>query len=40
MTTTICRLYDTYADAEGSVRRLENAGVPHSDISIVANSRK
>ena len=38
MTTTICRLYDNYADAERSVSRLENAGVPHSDISIVANN--
>ena len=38
MTTTISRLYDTYADAERAVTRLEEAGVPHSDISIVANN--
>jgi hypothetical protein len=38
MTTTISRLYDNYADAQMSVSRLENAGVPHSDISIVANN--
>ena len=38
MTTTISRLYDNYSDAERAVRRLEDAGVPHSDISIVANN--
>ncbi|WP_061027891.1 general stress protein [Bradyrhizobium sp. CCH5-F6] len=38
MTTTISRLYDNYADAERAVTRLEAAGVPHSDISIVANN--
>jgi hypothetical protein len=38
MTTTICRLYDNYSDAQKSVTRLENAGVSHSDISIVANN--
>lgn len=38
MTTTISRLYDTYVDAERAVTRLEAAGVPHSDISIVANN--
>lgn len=38
MTTTISRLYDTYSDAERAVTRLEGAGVPHSDISIVANN--
>ena len=38
MTTTISRLYDTYMDAEAAVSRLEAAGVPHSDISIVANN--
>ena len=38
MTTTISRLYDTYADAERAMTRLEGAGVPHSDISIVANN--
>ena len=38
MTTTISRLYDTYADAQRAVSGLESAGVPHSDISIVANN--
>ena len=38
MTATISRLYDTYADAQKAVSRLETAGVPHSDISIVANN--
>jgi hypothetical protein len=38
MTTTISRLYDNYSDAERAVTRLEAAGVPHSDISIVANN--
>ncbi|PDT88183.1 hypothetical protein CO669_21375 [Bradyrhizobium sp. Y36] len=38
MTVTISRLYDTYADAERAVTRLEGAGVPHSDISLVANN--
>src|SRR5215208_6016838 len=38
MTVTISRLYDSYADAEKAVTRLESAGVPHSDISIVANN--
>ena len=38
MTTTICRLYDHHSDAEQAVRRLEGAGVPNSDISIVANN--
>lgn len=38
MTVTISRLYDSYIDAERAVQRLEAAGVPHSDISIVANN--
>ena len=38
MTVTISRLYDTYTDAQTAVRGLEAAGVPHSDISIVANN--
>lgn len=38
MTITISRLYDSHADAERAVTRLEGAGVPHSDISIVANN--
>ena len=38
MTVTISRLYDNHNDAQQAVRRLESAGVPHSDISIVANN--
>jgi hypothetical protein len=38
MTVTISRLYDNYSDAQAAVRGLEAAGVPHSDISIVANN--
>src|SRR6187397_181389 len=38
MTVTISRLYDNYNDAQRAVQRLEAAGVPHSDVSIVANN--
>jgi hypothetical protein len=38
MTATISRLYDHHSDAERAVTRLEAAGVPQSDISIVANN--
>jgi hypothetical protein len=38
MTLTISRLYDNYSDAKRAVGRLEAAGVPHSEISIVANN--
>ena len=38
MTITISRLYDNYSDAKRAVGRLEAAGVPHSEISIVANN--
>jgi len=38
MTVTISRLYDSHNDAQQAVQRLESAGVPHSDISIVANN--
>jgi hypothetical protein len=38
MTVTISRLYDNYGNAQRAVARLEAAGVPHSDISIVANN--
>jgi hypothetical protein len=38
MTVTISRLYDNYSDAQQAVRALEGAGLPHSDISIVANN--
>src|ERR1700709_2086750 len=38
MTVTISRLYNNHTDAEQAVKRLEAAGVPHSDISLVANN--
>jgi len=38
MTVTISRLYDDYATASRVVSELESAGVPHSDISIVASN--
>jgi len=38
MSKTITRLYDDYADATAAVRDLEALGIPHDDISIVANN--
>lgn len=38
MTVTISRLYDSYANAQRAVSGLEGAGIPHGDISIVANN--
>jgi hypothetical protein len=38
MTKVISRLYPSYERASQAVRDLETAGVPHSDISIVANN--
>jgi hypothetical protein len=38
MTKTITCLYDTYDEAARAVRSLETAGVPDSDISLVANN--
>jgi hypothetical protein len=38
MTATISRLYDNYTAAQSAVQRLETAGVPQSEISIVANN--
>jgi hypothetical protein len=35
---TISRLYDNYDEASRAVAELERAGVPHSDISIIANN--
>jgi hypothetical protein len=37
MTQTITRLFDHYQDAEAAVREIERLGVPHSDVSIMAN---
>src|SRR5947199_5974781 len=36
--TVVSRLYDNYSDAARAVSGLERAGLPHSDISIVANN--
>jgi hypothetical protein len=38
MTQTVSALYDTYDGAHSAVNALEAAGIPHSDISIVANN--
>jgi hypothetical protein len=38
MTITISRLYDSYPQAQAAVNSLESNGVPHADISIVANN--
>ncbi len=38
MTQTITGLYDDYASANAAVSALEGAGIPHSDISIVAHN--
>jgi hypothetical protein len=38
MTKTVSALYDTYSEASSAVSALEAAGIPHSDISIVANN--
>jgi len=35
---TITAFFETYEDASEAVRRLETAGVPHRDISLVANN--
>jgi hypothetical protein len=37
MTRTITAMFDRYSDAATAVSRLEAAGVPHSEISIVSN---
>lgn len=36
--TVISRLYDNYSDAARAVGELERAGIPHDDISIIANN--
>lgn len=38
MTRTVSALFDTYATASSAVSALEAAGIPHGDISIVANN--
>ncbi|MFE1598299.1 hypothetical protein [Methylobacterium sp. ID0610] len=37
-TRTLSALFDSYDDAAAAVRKVEAAGVPHSDISIVAGN--
>lgn len=38
MTPAITRLFDRYEDASAAVAQLEAAGVPHHDISLIANN--
>src|SRR5437588_6091234 len=38
MLITICRLYDSYADASQVVLALEAAGVPPSEASLISNN--
>jgi hypothetical protein len=40
MSKTITRLFDDYADAKAAVAELERIGVPHNDLSIVANNTR
>jgi hypothetical protein len=40
MTKTLTGLFDHYNDARRAVQDLEAAGVPHADISIVANNAR
>jgi hypothetical protein len=35
---TVVGLFDEYLDAEGAIRDLETAGVPSTDISLIANN--
>jgi hypothetical protein len=35
--TTVCRVYDSYAQARAAVDAVQGAGVPAADISLVAN---
>jgi uncharacterized protein (TIGR02271 family) len=37
MKRTITAMFDGYRDAAEAVRRLESAGIPHADISIISN---
>ncbi|QDZ06835.1 hypothetical protein FPZ24_04540 [Sphingomonas panacisoli] len=39
MTKTVTRLFDNYSDATNAMRELEQLGVPHDNLSIVANGR-
>jgi len=39
MSVVVTRLFDTYDHARQAVEELESSGIPHGDISIVANNR-
>lgn len=38
MSRTVTRLFDDYSDAKAAVNELERIGVPHDDLSLVANN--
>ncbi|HEX7853375.1 MAG TPA: hypothetical protein VF503_06730 [Sphingobium sp.] len=38
MSQTITKLYDSYAEASAAITELERIGIPHKDISILANN--
>ena len=38
MSIVVTRLFDTYEQAAQAVAELERTGIPHSDISLVANN--
>lgn len=38
MSKTVTGLFDNYADAAKAVRELEAIGIPHDDISVIANN--
>lgn len=38
MSKTITRLFDNHADARNAVQDLERLGIPHDDLSIIANN--
>jgi hypothetical protein len=40
MSHVVTRLFDSYACAESAVQALEAAGVPHHDITVVANDER
>ncbi len=40
MTQTLTGLFDRYDDARRAVQDLEAAGVPHRDISLIANNAR
>ncbi len=37
MTSTVSAMFDRYSDAKAAINRLEAAGIPHDNISIVSN---